>query len=460
PLPEDQEKELIHNATPFHRDVYALGILAWLILNSRRLSAEEIESAVEDIQQSNGWYADVLRRAVATNPSDRFANAGAFLDAFNERQPKNETAILFDERLLEPYRHQSLNLYKVYPEDESLHESDSKEIFRSDDLVVKIWNNVSSFPDKPHQGAQTLHFLERVESLQSINPSYLPAIRNFGLAPKTSSLFLVSEYVDGEGWEQFATRELDESIKLRAVGLLVEALEHLHSLDFYHGDLHPGNVKLKQTDDELQLFLLDIPDFALREQEVKNHRYSPLNIDGCSAFERDIFAVLRMAAELLEIDWDDPNSELYKGIADVIRLEQLDAHGFMSLERFKDALKALHSGAEKSEKTVIHLNHREFTSPVHILPDNGKVYASIKPNERNKAEARIRLAGVGGSLDFIFDPRAGDVTAVFRPRIKESVHYKEAEESDLQLNVVLEIVPDKYRETQGLSDFLKNYDGF
>jgi hypothetical protein len=49
------------------------------------------------------------------------------------------------------------------------------------------------------------------------------------------------------------------------------------------------------------VFLIDIPDFSQNTAEVRNHRYSPENIDGSSSNQRDN---LCGAADVQRVAWD------------------------------------------------------------------------------------------------------------------------------------------------------------
>ena len=89
------------------------------------------------------------------------------------------------------------------------------------------------------------------------------------------------------------------------------------------------------THENNSLYLIDIPDFSISGSESKNHNYSPENIDGCTSFERDNFALIKMSCELLGISWGDDSTE-YPQISKAVQAELTDTQfGFKNVGRFK-----------------------------------------------------------------------------------------------------------------------------
>ena len=84
---------------------------------------------------------------------------------------------------------------------------------------------------------------------------------------------------------------------------LIDSIEHLHTLHIPHGDLHPGNVIVGKEDGGYVLSLIDTLITALSRLKRSIINYSPENIDTCTAFERDNYAVMKMACELLGVPW-------------------------------------------------------------------------------------------------------------------------------------------------------------
>jgi tRNA A-37 threonylcarbamoyl transferase component Bud32 len=75
-----------------------------------------------------------------------------------------------------------------------------------------------------------------LDKLAAVNPTYLPRIHEYGLAARSSSMYLVTDVVDGTTWADAA---IDDADKLGVIEKLTDAVEHLHGLGISHGDLHP-----------------------------------------------------------------------------------------------------------------------------------------------------------------------------------------------------------------------------
>ncbi|MEA9434212.1 serine/threonine-protein kinase [Aeromonas caviae] len=119
--------------------------------------------------------------------------------------------------------------------------------------------------------------MKQLDKLFSVKPICLPEIREYGIASKSSSLYLVTDRVQGVTWGNISAPVAD---KLNIIDRLIAAVEYLHDLGFSHGDIHPANVMMDEN--SKNIFLIDMPDFIRTGEESKNHAYSPDNIDNCS----------------------------------------------------------------------------------------------------------------------------------------------------------------------------------
>ena len=418
PLP-DRDTEHSKADTPFSDDVYYLGILAWLILKAKRLSARSLEEVDADLTNVDTWYAPILSKAIESDPADRYVDASAFLDAFSRGVPEGEPIELFDESDLEPYR-KSIRLHKEYPEDEFLLDGEIKEVYRSNDCVVKLWNDVSPSEKTPEVGAKVAHFLMRVESLRSIQPEYLPTIRDFGLATRTSQLYLVQDYIEGCPWSELVANSKDLPIEDRIAASikLVDVVEHLHELNGYHGDLHPENVLVVSHESDNKIYLIDMPDFDVLFGETRNHLYSPEAIDASSPIERDNYGATRLCAEILGLEWanlvclEGPAS----GIAEAIQVEKTSETGFASLIRLKDALITALEGESPEPVVAVGIRSTQVQESLSILPDNGKIYVSLTKYNKEPGKIVVNLAGVGGQLRAVYDPVRALIDFCYPPR--------------------------------------------
>jgi serine/threonine protein kinase len=453
-----------NKTTPFQIDVYTLAVVAWHIMQGRRIDSKSLEDLPNEIEESSYWYDLVLIEALQQNLKD----ADVLFAALKSAEPKNKQNLDFDETELEPYKH-NIKVSRQYPEDELITETDEKEVYVSNGLIVKEWLNVN--PGSGIQiGYRTLHFLQRIAKLKSLSPPYLPNIHEFGIATRTDSLFLVMEKVTGVKWTD-VTPNVE---RLNLVHGLVSAIEHLHGLHISHGDLHPENILVDISTESVSL--IDIPDFSLSQGDIKNHKYSPDNIDGCTSFERDNYAVMRLCVEVLGLKWGEQTediSEKHKvnslelsgltslrqpealpAVSEAVLLELNDLeYGFKSLERFKNAIKSpfIDDKIEFIDITV----QGQFET-LEIFPDNGKLYLDIEKSDRDPNQARIVFKGVGGNVALIYIPFQSIFKIGFKPQVRSSVSRRDIESAKLELPFGLRVKAGQYSSLESLNKRLED----
>lgn len=398
--------------------------------------------------ESNQWYTRVLLNAV----TGKYSNASIFFDELKNSEPAGEILPSFDEAELDLYRH-PINHSRKYREDgDFIIENADKEVYISDGKLIKAWLNIADQSKSATENFQVLNFLKRIDKLNSIKPTYLPVIRDYGIASKSSSLFLVTDRVEGCTWDKL---ELSDQEKFEVIAKLVAAVEHLHGLGLAHGDIHPYNVMLDTETKEL--YLIDIPDFSLSTNEPKNHRYSPEKIDGCTIFERDNFAVMRMSSELLGFVWGG-ESEQYPQLEYAVKAELEDFHfGFKDLGRFK---KALSQCVKTTEKDFVEIIAGNAVEPITILPDNGHLYVKVEQNHNKPTEVKVSFTGIGGTFSAIYSKTQQLFVIGFNPRERSSVSKWDEDESNFEISTPIRIIPGYPSEMTTLSSLLKDNEAF
>lgn len=432
--------------SPFQYDVHALGLVVWHLLTGKRMSAKSLETIQKKILASDQWYVPVLLEAIAGT----YGSAGTFMDAFMHAEPAGESIPTFDDAELDPYR-RPINHSRQYREDgDFIIENGDKEVYISDGSLVKAWLNTGSSGDNPADNFNVLAFLKRVEKLNAVNPDYLPSIKDYGIATKSSSLYLVTEKIEGCTWKDFVFNDENRS---EVIARLIASAEHLHSLGQAHGDIHPENV---MVDNSGTLFLIDIPDYSPFGQTPGNHRFSPENIDNCTPFERDNFAVMRMACESLGMTWGEASEE-YPILANAIMTELADGlFGFNSLARFKKAFaKPVEEQVEALEITI-----SKASEPLSILPDNNHLYVQVKKGQKSDDQAFVTFRGIGGNFSTIYSKKEDRFLFGLVPHERSSVSQQDIDESHFEINVPIRIVPGRPENLQPLSDYLKNDEAF
>lgn len=434
--------------TPFQQDVHALGIVAWHLLSGKRMSPKSLETVQDNMLNSQHWYSDVLLDAVAA----KFVSATEFFDALKQAEPAGKAIPTFDDTELDPYRH-AINHSRQYREDDDfLVETSDKEVYISGGRLVKAWLNVGGQGDDPSVNFQVMKFLKQVEQLSLVKPTYLPQIREFGIASKSSSLYMVTDQVQGETWDKMVVLN-DEKIDL--IDKFAAAVEHLHSLGVSHGDIHPGNVMLGTQ--SRSLFLIDIPDFSPSGDEPKNHSYSPEYIDNCTSFERDNYAVMKMSCELLGMSWGQ-ESDIYPTIANAIRAELEDpVFGFKDLGRFK---KAIDSNDQAPEQPLIDITVGNTDEIISVLPDNGHLYVKVEPNPKAPAEVKVIFTGIGGSFTAVFNKEQKTLIHGFRPRARATIRKQDIDESQFEIGTGIRIIPGRPQDMSALTVLLNEEESF
>jgi len=434
--------------TPFQQDVHALGLVSWHLLNGKRMSPKSLSTVQEDMLNSEQWFSGVLLEAVAA----KFPSASEFFDSLKKAEPIAKEIPTIDDNELDPYRH-PINHLRQYREDgEFLIETSQREVYVSDGRLVKAWLNAGGSVDDFIANFQALNFLKLLDKLSSVNPTYLPRIREFGIASKSSSLYMVTDLVQGRNWDEAGIAD-EEKVEL--IGKFVAAVEHLHGLGVSHGDLHPQNVMIES--ESSSVFLVDIPDYTPFDDEPKNHLYSPENIDGCTSFERDNFAVIRMSCELLGISWGE-RSEQFSTIADAARAELEDSQfGFKDLGRFKKALRTSERRSEQEQVEVIAGNASEA---ITLFPDNSHLYCRVEKNRNDSSQLKVIFAGIGGVFCAFYSKDKATLVAGYVLREQSSISKWDMEESQFEMDCAVKVMPGKPSDLSALSSVLDKDEAF
>jgi len=461
-MPEDANPDH-YRGTPFHRDVFALGLICSHLIAATALplkfEAVHIERLRQELIDSGHWYAPVLLRALEGDPANRFPDASVLLEALNQDTPRSDEDFEFDPGVLERFGTSGFVPYKVYPVDDELVDSESKEVYRSGSHVVKIWPTLHADAPSGGIGPILLAFFERLELLQKSAYEFLPQIEHFGYG-KSGTPFLIQRNVDGCDWSDLP--ELSLEMAFTVSRKLISAVECLHEQHVVHGDIHPGNVRVnvvEEQPDSCDVYLLDLPDLSASGERPFNHRYSPL-LENCSDVERDNFAVMRMTAELLGMDWEHSDEADLSEVRDAIEHEIQSESGFISLERFRHALDKASSPTVARPSISIAVSGRADVEDFDIYPDNGRLYVKIQLDKHDPNLLMARFDGIGGSFQATYDATKREFVKAFLPRVQESVRPREAKEADFELDVILRVSVGRYSNLQSLTEVMRQQPGF
>lgn len=435
--------------TPYQYDVRSLAVLAWHIIQAKRISQVSLDEMKNKLANETAWYAEILREALSDIP---FKSAVDFLDKFNQAKPEQAVDFSFDFTKLEPFTH-DINHSRAYREDDNfIVETSEKEVYRSNGLLVKAWLNADPQTDNS-KARVVLNWLENMAKLANLSPDYVPKIREFGIAKKSGCLFAVSDFVDGYTWQDICKLDLSDEQKQVLIHQFIQNIAHLHSLGFTHGDLKPDNVLVTIADDSVQLHILDILDFSPSGQSQFNTEYSP-EFDHPTEKQRDNFAVMKMACELLGVEWNRP-SESFADISEAVQQEYSDSQtAFISLARFKEALNPKPS----TLMIDITVSGRESFPPIAIYPENGELFVQFEKSKQG--DVLVQFIGLGGVLKAFYSAEDKQFTHALAPINRNYISKRDRDNSVMSLTLGLNITYGSYSEMTTLNHSLKTNEQF
>ncbi|WP_218564828.1 serine/threonine-protein kinase [Suttonella ornithocola] len=204
--------------TPYQYDVRSLAILAWHIIQSKRISSVSLDEMKTQLTDDTTWYADILRMALSDMP---FKNAVDFLDKFNQNKPNQAIDFSFNFAKLEPFTH-DINHSRAYREDDDfILETSEKEVYKSNNLLVKAWLNKDPQNDQV-KARVVLNWLENMAKIVHFSPDYIPKIQEFGIAKKSGCLFAVSDFIDGQTWQAICQQALSYEQKQSLINQFIQ----------------------------------------------------------------------------------------------------------------------------------------------------------------------------------------------------------------------------------------------
>ena len=263
---------------------------------------------------------------------------------------------------------------------------------------------------------------------------------------------MVSQFIKGVHWSELT--DLDQDVRFQVIERLCDHISFLHEQDIAHGDLHPDNVKVvlpAEPEESPFIYLLDIPDLAIESDETQNSRYSP-DWEHASPYERDNFAVMRMSAELLGMAWDVAREDDLQSLRDLITLEQERQAGFISLDRFIDAIQR--EREPKVQRTIISIETSRVSEPLTILPDNGELLVTVEPDRKRPRMLTVKFSGIGGNFLCTYDPSEREFGRVLFLNRQDEIWGRDRNSAQYRIDCALELTQNGHDDCSGLNQFL------
>ena len=405
-LPEDFFED--KHATPFHRDVYLLGVVAHVLIYGAPPNRDDGLSVwtpnEDDIVggKLDSWF----ERALKWDTTTRWANADEMLDALNEIDLSDGEPVI-SMATFEYFKAQTRT--RDYNELDDPVEKGNLEVFvgKRDGVKyqVKFWYGAVPDTGKPDFNYALLRFLEKARAIQ-VNPSeWLPKVQDVGIVPKKGLLY-VREWLDLPTlveWDS-ASRPFEERVQLCLS--LLDGLDRLHSIDLAHGDLHPKNVLVRPPGEGRSFssaVFIDTPDFKDGTNDVVTTAYAPSNYERISLVERDRFAVTRLVGDVLGCSSNNlstgelPIPQVYQSLAECLNSDP----AILTVAPLRDSLKKALEPPVPEQAVFVATMLRPpsgFTSgPMHS--DNGIYY--VEKSYKDAMHDRFNVIGPGLLLRLI-----------------------------------------------------------
>lgn len=424
-LPEDFFEDKF--ATPFHRDVYLLGVVAHILIYGVPPDRDDDGLSVwvpKENDSASGKLDHWFERCMKWETSGRWANAEEMLDALNELDLSDGEPVI-SLATFDYFKAQTRP--RDYEELDDPVEKGNLEVFKGErdgtQCQVKFWFGATPDATKPDFNQALLRFLEKARAIQ-VNPSeWLPRVLDVGIVPKKGLLY-VREWLDLPTlteWDS-ASKTLEDRIGLSMS--LVDGIERLHSIDLPHGDLHPENVLVRPAGEGRAFpcaVFIDTPDFKDGTVDVVTTAYVPANYERISLVERDKYAITLIIGGILCCTSADmavgelPIPAVYQALAENLKAEP----AILTLAPLKEALeKALEPPLPEQEALVVTISR----TPSGFVPgpmrsDNGVYY--VEKGYEDAQHEKYAIIGPGLQLTLSVSIDDG---AIKRIGIKEITH--------------------------------------
>lgn len=301
-IPEDLYED--KDGTAFTRDVYLAGAVAHYI------AYDCWPSKLED--GTYGWISkgDTFAGGLLDNwfehcldleAKNRFSNMGCALDELNKLLSQQATNNISSTELEKFYS--DTNVYMSYAPALIKQKSTASSLMRSGDGLfgIILWFGINQFTPDKRINFELASFLERVNSFKNAQLPSVVAVEDFGFNQSMQSLFVIYKWVDGAIWSEWLQQQSDETELARVALSLLRGISQLHRSQFIHGDIHPANIVISETNGQNHPVLIDIFNYQANVNATPyNPNYVPTNYEQISLVSRDRFASVKIVCELAE----------------------------------------------------------------------------------------------------------------------------------------------------------------
>ena len=371
------------------------------------------------------------------------------LDSFNDAIKEDGAVALALERL-DRFRKwkNAFELYRLYPQQEVLKETDRIVIWVSESMgekvVVKVWRRIC-WGDEARECPRILSFCEAAEELIQVQPPGVAKVLDVGFIG--DHLVLIQKYVDGPNLAHDldnAQGEWKDGVDALAfVAKLAGVVAELHEGGRAHGDIKPANIIVAKTSTTREPVLIDVVDFGPADEgEIRTPKYSPGYPTGKR--ERDRYAVLKITEEILSVA-SVPDSQV-EFVKSAIKTCMEQPPQLATLDPLIETISKVMQPLEPIRRVV---TLRSTTMAAgQFVSDEGVYYVSFPSN------ARITLTGATEELNLRVNPRRrSEILDVWRRSVAQSkvaIAHRRAT-GTLDADIVIEFGVQDYSE---LAEFI------
>lgn len=424
---------------PFAQDVYLLGIIAHKICFPQQKMTEDEGLAIwvpVDNDPFEGKLDKFFAKALDLEHQNRFPNAAEMHAEFNaislgNEEPSDDSHVIvemlgqgdFIKRDLSPFA--LMGHFPPMP-------GDAPPLFGEKITyrcmvggvqgLLKFWQKASIDLKNPGINRRLLRMRKRIEKAVTAELP-IAKVLQYGLFGEGAGLFILTRFEEGVTWDEHVKTLVTSEDKLLQALNLCELVIQIHSCEFPHGDLHPGNVLVRplvvaadevaeEESSQNQLILIDALDWG-GASDPYNVEYGPANPAATDSYGRDKFAVYRMVDDLFE---EDIPAELQSEL--MAAAEQADGIP-VDLALLRDCIKGILDELQAEpafEAPPLQLIFQDMKLPERatLLQDSGLEYhLNVTISSKNKEELFCSITAHYKRLTVIFNPEQRRITAAW-----------------------------------------------
>lgn len=406
-LPEDFFED--KNATPFHRDVFLLGVVAHLLIfeTGPSLDSEMPKWALLPGDPLSSRLDRWFSKALSWETQDRWATASAMLDALNDI-PLTEGEQVIPLSAFDYF--QSQTKVNQWEELEAPIEKGNAEIYRARkdgvECLLKVWYGVRPDHSKPELNHLLLRFLEKAKAIKFTPTEWLPSVIDVGL--NNRGLLYAREWLELPTLSEWLSSSPDLDQKINLCLSMLEGIDRLHSMRIPHGDIHPGNILVRppgQGHSYPRVIFIDTPDFKNGTDEVATTAYSADNRDRISIEESDRYSATAVMVDILGASQANPSTgehpipKVYAELCECLSASPSILTFNPLLESLRNALLPDTPESEVFEISLVRLGAGLTVGS--LMSDNGRYY--IERDIYDADQDRLAIIAPGIQLRFLVE---------------------------------------------------------